>query len=178
MRLIVRVIAVICVASWVCPAPGAAADEKKETAYRDWALRYSSDTTGWVLEQRVFIEGHGKSPIAWMTVQEVETENAEKETEAMLWVVVGVPLNTLISGGVELQVDAGDPMAVSLHHCRATGCIAMLPLDSDIRAAFEAGLKARVTFHLLNGQGVGVPISLMGFNAGLAALEKKTAGGG
>ncbi len=41
-----------------------------------------------------------------------------------------------------------------------------------LREKLVAGKDARVTFHTLKGESVGVPVSLMGIKAGMAALEK------
>ncbi len=153
------------------PSSGAA----EETVFKDWALRSPEGSAEWVLEQRVFIEGNTETPLIRVAIQRLDAQIEGKETDR-LWTVMTVPLNVLLQPGLQLSIDDGDPMGIAFHHCRAGGCIALVPFDSRFRGALEEGLKAQVAFHVLNGQQVGVPVSLMGVKAGIAALEKKTSG--
>ncbi len=153
-------------------APASGAEE--ETVFKDWALRSPEESAEWVLEQRVFIEGNEKAPLVRIAIQGLDAEIEGEETES-LWVVISVPLGVLLRPGLQLTIDDDDPSNIPIHHCRAGGCIALLPLSPGLRGDLEAGLKAQVAFHTLNGQRVGVPVSLMGVKAGIAALEKKSA---
>lgn len=153
-------------------APVSGAEE--ETVFKDWALRSTEASSEWVLEQRVFIEGNEEAPLVRIAIQRLDAEIQGEETDS-LWVVVSVPLGVLLRPGLQLTIDDGDPLNVPIHHCRAGGCIALLPLRPGLRDDLEAGLKAQVGFYALNGQRVGVPVSLMGVKAGIAALEKKSA---
>jgi invasion protein IalB len=155
------------------PVSGAA----EETVFKDWALRSSEESAQWVLEQRVFIEGNDEAPLVRVAIQRLDAKIEGKETDR-LWTVLTVPLNVLLQPGLQLSIDDGETMGIAFHHCRAGGCIAIAPLEPRLRGDLEGGLKAQVGFHVLNGQRVGVPVSLMGIKAGIAALEKKTSNEG
>lgn len=150
-----------------------AAWSEEETVYKDWALRSPAESTEWVLEQRVFIEGNEAAPLVRAAIQRLDAKIGGKETDR-LWTVLTVPLGVLLQPGLQFSIDSGDALNVAFHHCRAGGCIALLPLGPELKGDLEGGLKAQVAFHVLNGQRVGVPVSLMGIKAGIAALEKKT----
>lgn len=149
--------------------------EETEAVYQDWALRPAVESSSWVLEQRVYIEGGEEAPLVHMAIQPLEVVGGNAQGIDPLWVALRVPLGVLLRHGLVLQADEADPVGIPLHHCRSAGCIALLPLKPELRKILEAGNEARVTFQLLNGQRLGVPVSLMGIKAGLSALERKTA---
>ncbi|MGE0086398.1 MAG: invasion associated locus B family protein [Desulfococcaceae bacterium] len=153
-------------------SPKAGESRDKEEVYQDWALHFSSENSAWVLEQRIFIEGNEKTPLVHMAFRKMETDKGREKAD-LLWAVLKVPLGILLDSGLQLQTDEDKPMTVSLHHCAATGCMALWPLQPDLRKKLETGKAARVTFQLINGQRVGVPVSLSGLKAGLSALDKK-----
>lgn len=144
--------------------------EEGARVFQDWALRPTEAASGWVLEQRVYVTGHEEAPLVGMTIQELDVA-VDGETRPALWGTLRIPLGVMLDGGVELRVDEGKRWSISLHHCRQTGCIALWPLSADLRAELEGGREARVTFQSVDGQRIGVPISLMGIKAGLKALD-------
>ncbi len=149
---------------------------EKEDVFKNWALRPSAEGPAWILEQRVFLEGDDKTPLVHMAVQYLDTVG--EKSASGLWVMLRVPLGVQLQLGLKFQIDQGEPVAIAFHHCRSTGCVALWPLNKELREKLVAGKEARVTFHTLKGESVGVPVSLMGIKAGMAALEKKRVGGG
>jgi len=143
----------------------------EETVYKDWALRCSENPAGCILEQRVYVEGAEKTPLVHMAVRKLAREEGKGASRG-LWVVLRVPLEVRLAAGLKLRVDGAAPRSIPFHHCRAEGCLALFPLDSTFRRRLEAGREAMVTFETLGGQGIGVPVSLLGVKAGLAGLEK------
>lgn len=148
---------------------------EKEEVYQDWGLHCTEkDKSACVLEQRVYVEGAGKTPLVHMAFQRLEVGKDGGATQG-LWGVLRVPLGVKLAPGLQFRIDEGVPKNVPLHHCQAAGCIALFPLDSALRRRLETGRRAWVTFETLNGQKVGVPISLSGIKPGLKALEKSAA---
>jgi invasion protein IalB len=145
-------------------APVMAAD--KEHRYGDWALR-CPDKKSCGLEQRVFVEGAENTPLVHMVFQ--TTSQAQD-----LAVLLRVPLGILLNPGLQLQIDQGIPQTFPLHHCRLEGCLAVFPLTTGLRQILESGREAQVSFHMLDGRRIGVPVSLLGVTAGLKALNEKT----
>jgi invasion protein IalB len=131
--------------------------------YQDWALR-CPESAPCVLEQRVFVEGAEQAPLLYIGFQGLERSSP-------LMVLVRVPLNVLLAPGLQLKIEGNAPSTVPIHHCREQGCMALFPLSSDLRQALETGRKAQVSFHMLDGSRIGVPVSLLGITAGLRALE-------
>lgn len=156
----------------VAENPKAGESREKEEVYQDWALHFSSENSAWILEQRVFLEGNEKSPLVHMAFQKVETGKGKEKSDALL-AVLKVPLGVLLDSGLQLRTDEDKPLTISLHHCAAAGCMALWPLQPDLRKKLENGKSAQVMFQLTNGQRVGVPVSLSGIKAGLSALDKK-----
>lgn len=153
----------------VAESPKAGESRDKKEVYQDWALHFSPENSAWILEQRVFVEGNEKSPLVHMAFRKVET----KDKKDLLLAVLKVPLGILLDSGLQLRTDNEQPVKISLHHCAAAGCMALWPLQTDLRKKLETGKSAQVIFQLTNGQQVGVPVSLSGLRDGLAALDKK-----
>ncbi len=151
---------------WLLPllfalSPAAVADESKP--YQNWGLQ-CPDEGPCVLSQRVFLQD-AKTPL--VTVAFVQL--GEKK---QLHLLLRVPLGVALSAGVQLQVDQGEAMRWPFSHCDREGCLAVQPMPEPLKAAFRAGREGHVTFGSLDGKGVSVPVSLLGFSAGLKALEK------
>ena len=160
------------------------AGDAEEIVFKDWALHSDQARALWILEQRVFLEGNDNTPLVHMGFQILATQenkgqekNAKAGTRKRLWLTLRVPLGVQLGPGLHLQVDDGEIVIIPLHHCRADGCIALTPLQAEWRRRLEAGTKAQVSYQLLNGQRLSVPISLMGVKAGLAGLDKKMKAG-
>lgn len=126
----------------------------------------------WVLEQRVFIENMGNMPIVHMAFQKMDTKVGTTRKE-QLWAVFRVPLGIQLASGLTFQIDEKEPLRIALHHCRANGCLALMPLSADFRKSLEKGVEGFLAFQILNGQRIRIPISLMGIKAGLNALGNK-----
>ena len=149
-----------------------AAAEQKATVFKDWALGCDDQGRNCTLEQRVFVEGFGEAPLVRMTFKVLDAE-AKGQAARSIWVLVNVPLGVQLAAGLKLQVDPSPPLEVAYHHCHSGGCLVLFPLSSSLRKQLSAGQKAAVTFQMLDGRSVGVPVSLEGFADGLAALEER-----
>lgn len=147
-------------------------DKYEEKVFKDWALRCPENEAECVLEQRVFLKGKDNTPLVHMTIRRFEVQGEAIKPD-QLWIVLRVPLGIKLMSGVQITIDKEPPVTVALHHCRSTGCIALFVLDPGLKNKLEAGHQAQVTFTALNGQAIGVPISLSGITAGLKHLENK-----
>jgi len=146
--------------------------EPREEIFGDWALRCSGKETGCVLRQQIFVEGTEQAPLIYIGVQALDVIKKDGRLKS-LWVTLRVPLGVKLSPGLQLRIDGGEAQTIPLNHCQATGCISLLQLTDDFRKRLEAGNKASVTFHVLSGQGISVPVSLSGFTVGVKALIKR-----
>ena len=85
-------------------------------------------------------------------------------------ITLNVPLGVYLPAGLQLNVPGADPVKFVLQICLQNGCKAASLLPDALVKAMKSANKGSVI--LLNSQGrkVGLPVSLKGFTAGLAAL--------
>jgi invasion protein IalB len=131
-------------------------------AFRDWALR-CPDGGACLLEQRVFLEDGGDTPLLQVSFQQPSGSSG-------LVALLRVPLGVALQQGLQLRIDQGAEQTFAFHHCRTEGCIALVPVGAALRRSLERGKEARVMFTTIGGQTLGVPLSLLGITRGLAAL--------
>ena len=84
-----------------------------------------------------------------------------------------VPLGVNLPAGLTLWVE-GDEKAVrrpSLLFCVQAGCEANMRMDEAMLTAFKQHLNAVLSFTMVDGRQVALPISLRGFTSALAFLE-------
>ena len=86
---------------------------------------------------------------------------------------VTVPLGVNLPAGITVWVE-GDEKAVRrppLLFCVRAGCEANMRMDEVMMTAFRQRLTAMLSFTMVNGRQVGLPISLRGFTHALTFLE-------
>ena len=84
-----------------------------------------------------------------------------------------VPLGVDLPAGITVWVE-GDEKAVRrppLLFCVRAGCEANMRMDEVMMTAFRQRLTAMLSFTMVNGRQVGLPISLRGFTHALTFLE-------
>jgi len=83
------------------------------------------------------------------------------------------PLETLLTAGMTLQIDAGTAKAYPFTFCTQIGCIARLGFTADEVAQMKKGANAKITIvpFVAPNEKVELAISLKGFTAGLAAVD-------
>lgn len=81
------------------------------------------------------------------------------------------PLRTLLTAGLGVSIDGGQPNRVPFTFCQATGCVARVPLNALELQAFRAGGKSTIFIVPVGAnQAVTADMSLSGFTAGMGAL--------
>jgi invasion protein IalB len=87
------------------------------------------------------------------------------------------PLETLLTAGLELQVDAGTAKTYPFSTCNFQGCIARVGLTAEEMAAMRAGAVAKLTIvpFVAPDQRVVLEASLKGFTAGMKAVDEANA---
>ena len=138
----------------------------KTQAFRDWALRCPEDSAC-ILEQRVFLEGSGETMLLHVAFQRPSGSSG-------IIAMVLAPLRLELAKGLRLRIDQGAEQSFTFHHCRAEGCLALVPVTAELRRTLERGRQARVTFTTIEGQSLGIPLSLLGITKGLRALAKSS----
>jgi invasion protein IalB len=82
------------------------------------------------------------------------------------------PLETLLTAGMLLQIDASKPKAYPFSFCTQIGCIARIGFTAEEVAAMKSGANAVITIvpFVAPEEKVELSISLKGFTAGLDAV--------
>ena len=83
------------------------------------------------------------------------------------------PLETLLTAGLQLQIDAGSAKGYPFTVCTAVGCIARLGFTAEEIAEMKAGATAKAVIvpFVAPSDTVVLEISLKGFTAGLEAVD-------
>jgi invasion protein IalB len=91
------------------------------------------------------------------------------DQQAQLLRVVA-PLGVLLPGELGLNIDGEAFGRAPFVRCVQEGCVAEVLLEEPILAAFRTGTTATFIIFLTPEEGIGIPISLLGFAEGFDAL--------
>ncbi len=144
------------------PAP---AQGVVRSSYGDWQLRCEPSPGGreqCALVQNVVTEEKGNLGLVVIVVRTADGNG---------WLLrVVAPLNILLPAGLGLRIDRAEIGRAGFVRCLATGCVAEVVMDGQLLAQFRSGATATFVVFPTPDEGVGIPIALSGFAAGLAAL--------
>lgn len=95
------------------------------------------------------------------------------EGEATAGATILTPLRTLLTAGVGIQIDGGEPRRYPFTFCDASGCYARLGFSEGDLNRFRRGANAIVTVvpAVAPDQPARLTMSLSGFTAGFAAVD-------
>ena len=150
--------------------PGAAPQAEIRAENQDWVVRCQP------APEDAF--GAGESCEMYQQVSEQETGQTVLET------VIGyppgadepvalfnLPLGMLLPPGVQLQVNDNEPIRFAVQLCVQSGCRADIVLEPELVEQMRAGNEGTLTIADPQGQGVELPLSLLGFSASLDEVE-------
>ena len=83
---------------------------------------------------------------------------------------VAAPLGVLLPASLGLKIDNVDIGRAPFVRCLTTGCIAEAVLEENLLGQFKKGQTATFIVFQTPEEGVGIPVSLNGFEAGFNAL--------
>jgi len=137
----------------------------KENRYKSWSVncyqQENSEKQNCLLMQTIVLKETNSR------LMQIAIAKQSKEATAR----ITIPLGVFIPNGVTLQVDKGEKNAYPLLHCDQQGCHTTIRLNSIMITGLKAGNQLTVTFSDMTQRSIGVPVSLLGFTAGLTALE-------
>ncbi len=84
---------------------------------------------------------------------------------------VFAPLGVLLPPGLGLKIDGADVGHAPFLRCHSFACYAQVVVEDDLEAKFKAGQRAIFIIFQTEEAGIGIPISLAGFTAGVAQLK-------
>jgi len=148
-------------------APGAAsAQGTVKSKHGDWEVRCDTPP-GAQNEQCVvmqFVTAEDR-PNVGLTVIVLKT--ADKQTR-MLRVLA--PLGVLLPRGLGLRIDEENLGSAGFVRCLPNGCVAEVIMDDDLLGKLGTGETATFIIFQTPEEGIGIPISLSGFQAGYDEL--------
>ncbi len=143
----------------------AAQDEEKK--FKDWASRCTEiPANGQVcfIFQNLLLKTN-KQRLLYMRVGYF----GDDKTPTALFTL---PLGVSLPGGVSVKIDKRKKIRIRYERCDKFGCLAPLVLKDEVLKAMQVGLKAQVSFFDGRGREISIPVSLLGFTAGLESLHK------
>lgn len=149
------------------PADGPGSTYVKES-FDDWELRCVRVETGTEPCQlyQLLKDAQGTS------VAEIGLFALPEGGEATAGATIIVPLETLLTAGLRLGVDAAQPKVYPFTFCSQVGCVARVGFTAEEVEGFRKGDKAVLTIvpAVAPDQTVVLDISLAGFTAGFEAV--------
>jgi invasion protein IalB len=138
--------------------------------YEDWVVRCQDAPE----------DAFGAGQLCEMYQQVSEQESQQTVLEAVIGYPQGaeqpialfnLPLGMRLPPGIQLQVDENEPIGFPVQICLSSGCRADIALDGELIEQMRAGTEATLTIADPQGQGVRLPLSLMGFSDALDDVE-------
>jgi invasion protein IalB len=99
------------------------------------------------------------------------TAIVQKHSDGKTTMRVVAPLGVFLGKALGVQIDTRHEGHVPFDRCLAVGCQAQLLLDAPLTAKLKAGKTLVFIIYRTQEVGVGIPISLVGFDQALAALR-------
>lgn len=105
-------------------------------------------------------------PNVGLTVMFLRTVDGQKQ---LLRIVA--PLGVLLPAGLGLKIDGKDIGQAPFIKCGKIGCISEVVVKDDLMAQLSGGKTAVFIIFQTPEAGIGIPISLNGFKAGVASVK-------
>ena len=159
-----RFAAALFLAAWAGVASADAQGVVRAT-YGDWQLRCEGVQGGpeqCALVQNVVTEDKGNLGLVVIVVKTADGSG--------LLLRVVAPLNILLPNGLGLRIDRTEIGRAGFVRCLSSGCVAEVVMDAQLLAQFRSGRAATFVVWPTPEEGVGIPVALSGFSAGVAAL--------
>ena len=149
------------------PADGPGSTYVKE-AFESWELRCVRVAEGAEPCQlyQLLKDAEGNS------VAEIGMFSLPEGGEAAAGATIIAPLETLLTAGLRMGVDAAEPKIYPFTFCSQMGCVARVGFTDEEVASFKAGVKATITIvpAVAPDKTVALDMSLKGFTAGFDAV--------
>jgi invasion protein IalB len=155
------------VAKTTVTSPPATADEPPvRSTHGDWQIRCDTPA-GAAREQCVlmqFVTAEDRDNVG-LTVIVLKTPDGQSRIMRVL-----APLGVLLPSGLGLKIDDADMGRAGFVRCLPDGCVAEVMLDDNLLKQLGTGKTATFVIFQTPQEGIGIPISLNGFQDGYAAL--------
>jgi invasion protein IalB len=147
--------------------PGASlAQGVVKATYGDWQM--SCDTPpGASFEQCAIIQNVTAEDQPNVGLSVIVLKTADQQARLLR---VLAPLGVLLPNGLGLNIDGKDIGRVAFVRCLPNGCVAEVVLDDELIKTLSDGETAIFVVFKTPEEGVGIPVSLNGFQDGFAEL--------
>jgi invasion protein IalB len=150
----------------VSVAPSAQGEPPIRSTHGDWQVRCDTPA-GAQSEQCVlmqFVTAEDRENVG-LTVIVLKTADGQAQIMRVL-----APLGVLLPSGLGLKIDATDMGRAGFVRCLPNGCVAEVILEEQLLQQLNTGQTATFIIFQTPEEGIGIPISLNGFQPGYAAL--------
>jgi invasion protein IalB len=150
----------------VSVAPSAQGEPPIRSTHGDWQVRCDTPA-GAQNEQCVlmqFVTAEDRENVG-LTVIVLKTADGQAKIMRVL-----APLGVLLPSGLGLKIDETDMGRAGFVRCLPNGCVAEVILEDQLLQQLGTGQTATFIIFQTPEEGIGIPISLNGFQPGYAAL--------
>jgi invasion protein IalB len=158
--------AILAVCAGIGLAAPASAQGVVRGTYGDWQMRCETPP-GARTEQCALVQNVAAEDRPSLTLLVIALKTADNQSRLLR---VVAPLGVLLPAGLGLKIDDKDIGRAGFVRCLNTGCIAEVVMDDALVGNLKAGQNATFIVFQTPEEGVGIPVSLNGFGAGLEKL--------
>lgn len=159
-------------------APAALAQGQLKETFGDWQMRCEQQAalpagappnagTTQAREQCALVQSVAAEDRPNMTLVVVILKTSDAKSRLLR---VVAPLNVLLPAGLGLKVDDADIGRAGFVRCLPTGCVAEVVMDEALVGQLRNGKTATFIVFQTPEEGIGIPVSLNGFNNGYDSL--------
>lgn len=148
-------------------SPAFATDAGVKGTFGHWTIRCEIPA-GAKAEQCALVQSVTAADHAGISAVVIVLKSAETQGGRILRVVV--PLGILLPAGLGLRIDDADIGRTGFMRCISTGCVAEVVMDETLTNKLRVGDTAFFVVFQNSEEGIGLPVTLSGFSAGLDAL--------
>jgi invasion protein IalB len=149
-------------------ASGAHAQGAVRGTFGDWQIRCETPA-GAQAEQCAVYQNIVAEDRPNMTLLVIALRTADKKSQLLR---VVAPLGVLLPSGLGLRIDQTDIGRAAFMRCINTGCIAEAVIDEKLAEQLRTGQQATFIVFQTPEEGIGIPVSLSGFNQAFESLPK------
>jgi invasion protein IalB len=137
-----------------------------KNTFGDWQMRCETPA-GASAEQCALVQNVVAEDRPSVTLVIIVLKTADGKSRLLR---VVAPLGILLPSGLGLKIDQTDIGRAGFVRCLATGCVAEVVMDDNLLTQLRGGQAATFIVFQTPEEGIGIPVSLNGFAAGLDAL--------
>ena len=165
-RPVAGAIALLTLALSALPGPARAQGTVRQT-FEDWQLRCETPA-GAKAEQCAMVQYVAAEDRPNLTLVVITLKTADNRGYLLR---VVAPLGVLLPAGLGLKIDQTDIGRAGFVRCLTTGCVAEVVMDENLIRQLRGGQQATFIVFQTAEEGVGIPLSLKGFDAGFDQLK-------